>query len=107
MFRLSANDIIHLVAYSDANYVTSEHTEVYQWRDTDNQRWTSHMVFSKAGDSNYSTTEAEYIAAYDAAKEVVWARILLEELHINQPTVLCHVSKNSNKDELMTLFRWI
>lgn len=37
-----------------------------------------------------STTEAEYIAAHDTTKEVVWARGLLKQLNVEQiqPTVL-------------------
>lgn len=85
-FRLPTDGINQLVAYSDADYAAC----------LDTRKSTSGVVVTindgpiiwfsrKQGVIATSTTEAEYIAAHDAAKEVVWARALLEELHVKQP----------------------
>lgn len=100
-FHLSTDIVNQLQAYSDADYAAC----------LDTRKSTSGVVtinsgpiiwFSrKQGVIATSTIEAEYIAAYDAAKEIVWARALLKELHIKQPTpTILHVD-NAAAEQLI------
>ncbi|XP_076301426.1 uncharacterized protein LOC143219297 [Lasioglossum baleicum] len=74
-----------LIAYSDADYGSC----------TDTRKSVSGVILTlnggpiiwfsrKQGVVATSTTDAEYIAAYDATKEVVWTRRILEELGLCQ-----------------------
>ncbi|KAJ9542733.1 hypothetical protein OSB04_029239 [Centaurea solstitialis] len=64
-----SEDEISVTGYSDASFQT----------DRDDFRSQSGYVFTLNGDS---TTEAEYIAASDAAKEAVWLRNFLSDLRV-------------------------
>ncbi|XP_074300683.1 secreted RxLR effector protein 161-like [Silene latifolia] len=74
---------LKVFGYTDANYAS----------DKDDSKSTSGYVFtlnggavswrsSKQGTVDDSVTEAEYIAACDAAKEAVWIRMFLTELGV-------------------------
>ncbi|KAJ9557778.1 hypothetical protein OSB04_012392 [Centaurea solstitialis] len=64
-----SEDEISVTGYSDASFQT----------DRDDFRSQSGYVFTLNGDS---TTEAEYIAASDAAKEAVWLKNFLSDLRV-------------------------
>lgn len=80
-----------LIAYSDADYASCLDTRksisgVVLILNTGPVAWCSR----KQGVVATSTTDAEYIAAHDAAKEIVWLRQLLEDINFQQqgPTIL-------------------
>ncbi|XP_039310741.1 secreted RxLR effector protein 161-like [Solenopsis invicta] len=79
-----------LIAYSDADYASCLDTRkstsgVILMLNDGPIIWSSrkHIVAT-------STTDAEYVAAYDATKEVVWSRQLLKDIGVEQfePTTL-------------------
>ena len=74
--------------------------------DLDRRRSTSRYIFVLGGGPiswkatlqdivALSTTEAEYIAAVEAAKEAVWLKDLVKELEITQDNVLLHCDSQS------------
>lgn len=80
-----------LIAYSDADFATCVDTRksmsgVVLMLNGGPVVWSTR----KQGIVATSTTDAEYVAAHDATKEVVWTRGLLEEIGIPQklPTIL-------------------
>lgn len=87
----SSNISNTLVAYSDADYGSCPDTRrsisgIILTLNSGPIMWYSR----KQGVVATSTTDAEYIAAFEATKEIVWTRRILEELGLRQlePTVL-------------------
>ncbi|XP_067209204.1 uncharacterized protein [Linepithema humile] len=89
--EIEFNSSITLTAYSDADYGSC----------LDTRKSVSGVILTLNGGPIIwfsrkqeviatSTTDAEYIAAHDATKKIVWTRGILEELGISQlkPTVL-------------------
>ena len=79
--RLGGTGEIKLIGYADSDYAT----------DQDDRKSTTGYTFSigegtiswrsqKQGSTATSTSEAEYMAAHDAAREALWIRSLLKDL---------------------------
>lgn len=87
------DNVNHLIAYSDADYASCSDTRksisgVVLILNDGPVMWSSR----KQGVVATSTTDAEYIAAHDASKEIVWFRQLLKDIGIEQEgptTLLC------------------
>ena len=79
---------------------------VVRYVDADDRRSTTGYVFTLTGEpicwksmiqstGSMSTTEAEYMAAAEAAKEALWLRGLVKELGIQQGGVSLHCDSQS------------
>jgi hypothetical protein len=80
-----SNHVNTLVAYSDSDFAAC----------VESRKSTSGVVLMQNGGPivwfsrkqtilSTSTTEAEYVAAHDAGREVSWTRDMLEELNVTQ-----------------------
>ena len=96
LFDAHSEDAQVLLGYVDSDY----------GGDLDERKSTSGYTFTLAGGCvswrstkqkciSQSSTEAEYVAAAEAAKEAIWLSNLVKDLGITQRTVLLHCDSNS------------
>ncbi|KAI3740618.1 hypothetical protein L2E82_31087 [Cichorium intybus] len=97
------------LCYGGAKPIVKGYTDADMAGDLDNRKSTSSYVFTLAGGAiswqsklqkcvALSTTEAEYIAAVEAGKELIWLKRFLQELGFPQAEYIIHCDSQSAMD---------
>ncbi|CAH9062481.1 unnamed protein product [Cuscuta epithymum] len=97
------------LCYGGADPVLEGYTDADMAGDTDSRKSTSGYIYTFAGGTvswqsrlqkcvALSTTEAEYIAAAEAGKEMLWLKRFLQELGIHQKEYKVHCDSQSALD---------
>lgn len=89
VYNSNNDNLKRLTTYSDVDYASCLDTRksgIVLILNNGPVAW----LFRKQSIVATSTTDAEYVVAYDAAKEIVWFRQLLKDIGVNQhgPTTL-------------------
>ncbi|KAL4561013.1 hypothetical protein LXL04_033173 [Taraxacum kok-saghyz] len=97
------------LCYGGANPILEGYTDADMSGDLDNRKCTSSYIFTLAGGAiswqsklqkciALSTTEAEYIVAVEAGKELIWLKRFLQELGFLQQEYIIHCDSQSAMD---------